>query len=258
MNNWHPHQEMLVEYSAGNLPNAQSLCVSVHMHYCTECKLAYDKLLVLGSRLWEEGPPVKVSNNCRHQLMSLLDDGEEPDTNKPTPSSKVEHKERICCAGGDTGRGEIGGGEIIRNAVPYKLNDLQQGQIHTESCQVPKPLQTWVKDGWTSLNWQFCMPVLSVAPLADFQGYRVALHKIKAGGQVVAHTHRGTEVTVVLKGSFSDQYGHYKEGDFLCRDASHGHAPTASQDMDCICLTALEAPVKLTSWWGRVLNPFLR
>lgn len=247
MNSWHPHQEMLVEYSAGNLPNAQSLCISVHMHYCNECKLAYDKLLVLGTRLWEEGPPVKVSNNCRHQVMALLDD-EEPDPNKSMLSAQVEHNHPMCGSGEKTGR----------DAVPYKLNDLKQDQIHTQSCQVPKPLQTWVKDGWTSLNWQFCMPVLSVAPLAKFQGYQVALHKIKAGRQVIAHTHCGMEVTVVLKGSFSDQYGHYKEGDFLCRDASHGHAPTASQDMDCICLTALEAPVKLTSWWGKALNPFLR
>ncbi len=216
MKGWHPTQELLVEYAAGTLPKAQGICIAVHMHYCTDCQVTLEKLKVVGAQIWEEGPPVKVTDNCKSAVMSVLD------------SIEQESKENLV------------------TAVPSEASET-----------IPKPLWKWIPSGFDALNWHLYLPILSVAHLTENEGYQLALHKIKAGGKVVSHTHRGDEITVVLKGCFSDQYGHYKEGDFVHRDGSHSHAPMASQDGDCICLTVLKEPVKLTSWWGRVLNPLL-
>lgn len=88
--------------------------------------------------------------------------------------------------------------------------------------------------------------------------YEVALQSIKSGGQVSRHDHRGMEYTVVLQGSFSDAEGIYCTGDFVQRQPGQAHKPTASQNVDCLCLTAVEQPVRLTHWLGRLVNPFLR
>lgn len=88
--------------------------------------------------------------------------------------------------------------------------------------------------------------------------YEVALQSIKSGGQVSRHDHRGMEYTVVLQGSFSDADGIYITGDFVQRQPGQAHKPTASQNEDCLCLTAVEQPVRLTHWLGRLVNPFLR
>lgn len=88
--------------------------------------------------------------------------------------------------------------------------------------------------------------------------FEVALQAIKSGGQVSQHDHRGAEYTVVLQGSFSDAEGIYRVGDFVQRLPGQIHKPTASQNEDCLCLTAVEQPVRLTHWLWRVLNPFLR
>jgi putative transcriptional regulator len=88
--------------------------------------------------------------------------------------------------------------------------------------------------------------------------YEVALQSIKSGGQVSTHDHRGMEYTVVLQGSFSDADGIYCTGDFVQRQPGQIHKPTASQNEDCLCLTAVEQPVRLTHWLGRLINPFLR
>lgn len=88
--------------------------------------------------------------------------------------------------------------------------------------------------------------------------YEVALQSIKSGGQVSRHDHRGMEYTVVLQGSFSDADGIYCTGDFVLRQPGQAHKPTASQNEDCLCLTAVEQPVRLTHWIGRLVNPFLR
>ena len=44
--------------------------------------------------------------------------------------------------------------------------------------------------------------------------YELALHKIDAGGKVPDHDYRGQEITVVLKGSFSDEDGVYQPETF--------------------------------------------
>ena len=68
----------------------------------------------------------------------------------------------------------------------------------------------------------------------------------------------GDEYTVILEGSFSDEAGLYHKGDFLLRDASHEHTPVATLDKYCICLAVTEAPIQLTGFFGRLLNPFIR
>lgn len=109
-----------------------------------------------------------------------------------------------------------------------------------------------------SVKWEFLTPSLDMARLRTGQNeFEVALHRIKAGGSVAEHDHRGTEITLVLDGSFSDENGIYNEGDFLVREAGQVHRPLASRDAPCICLSVVAAPVRMTGALTRLLNPFL-
>ncbi|RYZ78888.1 MAG: transcriptional regulator, partial [Moraxellaceae bacterium] len=87
--------------------------------------------------------------------------------------------------------------------------------------------------------------------------YEVAFQRITSGGKVIEHDHRGLEVTLVLHGSFSDEGGVYNEGDFLVRNPGDVHRPTATQNQDCLCLSVTEAPVSVTGFFGKFINPFL-
>ncbi len=90
------------------------------------------------------------------------------------------------------------------------------------------------------------------------RAHEFALYRIKAGSSVPKHTHRGTELTLVLEGSFSDEEGVYQAGDFLLRDTEHEHTPTAARTGDCVCVGVLDAPIRFTKWNFRPLNPFLK
>jgi putative transcriptional regulator len=72
------------------------------------------------------------------------------------------------------------------------------------------------------------------------------------------HEHRGEEITVLLKGSFSDAEGKYVRGDFVVRNAGERHQPTATLDTDCICLVSLQRPVRPRSMFYRLLEPFVQ
>jgi putative transcriptional regulator len=85
----------------------------------------------------------------------------------------------------------------------------------------------------------------------------VVLQKLTAGGKAPAHTHRGEETTVVLQGAFVDHKGVFNQWDFVVLDERDNHKPVALEGKDCITLSVLSAPVKLTGTFTRLLNPFI-
>ena len=72
------------------------------------------------------------------------------------------------------------------------------------------------------------------------------------------HTHASSELTLVLAGGFTDQFGHFLRGDLAEADASVEHRPVADPGEDCLCLAVTDGPMRLTGPLGRLINPFLR
>jgi putative transcriptional regulator len=144
----------------------------------------------------------------------------------------------------------------LDSLVEEKPSDEPQRQCSDSiSAELPEFVQRLLPDG--ELDWRRLSPSLKVAPISvGEEEYELALHRIDAGGKAPEHDHLGKEITVVLTGSFSDEEGVYQPGDFLVREAGDTHRPCAARNQECICLSVLEAPIKLTGI-KRVLNPFL-
>jgi putative transcriptional regulator len=144
----------------------------------------------------------------------------------------------------------------IDNAPVVHTPKIEQPTLHEG---VPKVLRKLIPNGFDQLKWNWQLPALKVADLGlSDENYQVALHRIKAGGRVYEHDHQGNEFTLVLQGSFSDDFGCYSDGDFILRQPHELHSPLAAQNEECICLTIQEAPVKFTGLFTQVLNPLLR
>ncbi len=110
------------------------------------------------------------------------------------------------------------------------------------------------------LPWKRQLGDVSVLDVTDrFPGQkeRVVLQKLASGGKAPAHTHRGTETTIVLQGAFSDENGIFNQWDFTVLDQNDSHRPVAVGEEDCITLSVLSAPLKLTGTFTRLLNPFM-
>lgn len=166
------------------------------------------------------------------------------------------------------------GGELLSNTESVDVSDdlldqvmncldeepaatpVQTRELDSLADDLPEYLKRFLPDG--DLPWRSQSPSIRVAPLPVGEDqFELALHRIKAGGKAPHHDHRGREWTVVLKGSFSDEEGVYREGDFIVRNPGDAHSPHATQHEECICLSVLEAPISLTGV-KKVLNPFMR
>ena len=167
------------------------------------------------------------------------------------------------------------GSALFEELAPQQVNDSLLRTVMARLDEEPEPLsysnreedrdsypglvQRLMAHDYEDLEWQKITSDLRISRLrtGDVDN-EFALYHIKAGGSIPKHTHKGTELTLVLDGSFSDEEGHYGQGDFIMRDAEKIHTPTASQDRDCVCIGVLDAPVKFTEWKYRALNPFLK
>lgn len=81
---------------------------------------------------------------------------------------------------------------------------------------------------------------------------------IPPGAAVPDHGHRGSELTLVLQGAFSDETGHFGVGDLEVADEHLEHTPTAAPGAPCICLAATDAPLRFGPLIPRLLQPVFR
>ena len=124
---------------------------------------------------------------------------------------------------------------------------------------IPRCLHQFIESDYSRLQWKrVSTDIHSVELCRDSNGAKVELLKIKPGGSASTHTHAGDEYTVILEGSFSDEQGVYRKGDFLLRDHGDRHTPMATQDRECICLAVTEGPIQFTGFFTRMLNPLIR
>ena len=78
------------------------------------------------------------------------------------------------------------------------------------------------------------------------------------GTRMLEHTHTGTELTCVLRGSFSHEGGRFGPGDFDYGDETLDHQPIVGGDEPCLCLVAMTGNLRMNGFFGRLINPFVR
>jgi len=233
--NFHPSDNDLLEFSAGNLDWALSICVSAHLQFCPSCKNKVKKYNCIGGSLLSQSTGVEVSKATFSSLMNRIHQAKEESTDTSITSDGVGVKQE----------------DSLTHPSNEELN------VSSDSRALPDVVQKLIPKG-QALKWSFVSPSLRAAQLTTGQNkYEVCFHKIKRGGKVAEHDHRGLEVTLVLKGSFSDADGNYMPGDFIVKEPGDVHRPIAAQDQDCLCLSVVAAPVKVKGAIGKIVNPFL-
>lgn len=229
MVSFHPDAKFLTDFAAGSLPLSEAICVAAHLEFCSKCRSHVQQLSDLGAQLMARLEPQLVADNTAsaddaqgfEQLMQRIDAGDTEVAVTPAPAVAAR----------------------VSSANPLGL---------------PRVVQKLAAGGVQSLKWGQFGKSLRIAPIrVDKSSRETALYDIKAGGRMPEHEHRGEEITVLLKGSFSDADGKYVKGDFVVRHAGERHQPTATLDTDCICLVSLEQPVKPSSLWYRLMEPFV-
>jgi putative transcriptional regulator len=100
-----------------------------------------------------------------------------------------------------------------------------------------------------NLSWRWRAPGLRELrlPLAG-----AALIRLDGGRALAAHGHTDEEITLVLRGSYSDSAGAYGVGEIGFADASFDHSPLVPPGDDCVCLVVSTGRLKFHSPLARI------
>ena len=141
--------------------------------------------------------------------------------------------------------------DVMAEAEPPAKHAASPGDI-------PAPLRDYIGGGLENVRWRAIGGGVSQAVLTTDKGATARLLKIPGGTAVPDHGHRGTEMTLVLRGAFRDEFDRFAAGDVEVANESHHHTPVAEEGEDCICLAATDAPLKFRGLIPRIAQPFLR
>jgi putative transcriptional regulator len=145
--------------------------------------------------------------------------------------------------------------ELGRDALTHVLSRLDDAPavsvppptpVVTDGA-LPEPLRSYVGKNPDKLRWRRVTPGLWVYPLLERGPTRVKLIRSAPGAGISMHTHRGTELTLVLQGGFTDDDGHYLRGDVQTATPAITHRLVTDPDGYCLNLTVVDAPLKFVS-----------
>jgi putative transcriptional regulator len=153
--------------------------------------------------------------------------------------------------------------DVCRSATLASLDAMMtaptphRAELHGE---LPAPLARILGDkSLADLPWKKKAPGLSVyeVPMTDGARGRLLFLNIMPGSSMPEHGHAGEELTLVLKGAYTDRFGTFATGDIADLDEEIEHKPVTDAKDGCICVVALEAPTVFKPFWAKLMQPFI-
>jgi putative transcriptional regulator len=216
MINFHPSNQQLSIFSNGLMAPAESLIISAHCDMCAQCA----RKVVLYTEAHSETVFDESSQKLDPSLFGTM-------------------------------LSQIMSQEIDRGIGSEPTNSTLE--LDGRKFTLPRSLNRFSE---SIGNWSHLVGKIWQAPVnmgGDVVANFIFMEK---GGGVPEHTHRGTEMTLVVNGEFSDGLANYDSGDFMVMNGKNIHAPLTKSDEGCLVFSIIDAPLHFTSGWARLINPF--
>jgi putative transcriptional regulator len=173
------------------------------------------------------------------------------------------------CRAGVAAMEKIGGGLLEdlppQSLAPDALNralakletagPFERPRRDTSRDGTPDVLRRYLGGDLSDVRWRRMGPNLAYVPLLRRGATRVRLLRGAPGADAGAHSHRGLEYTLVLRGGYTDVTGSYGPGDLQMADGSVSHSPIADPGEDCINLAVTTDSLRFENWIQKIAGP---
>ena len=150
--------------------------------------------------------------------------------------------------------------EIARATNRFTQRDpLPQARAaHPSDPVLPAPLAHYLGMTGDEIPWKTLVKGLQQykVKLPKAAG-EIRLLKARPGMRLLKHSHRGMELTMVLKGAYRDETGEFHRGDLSDLDEDIEHQPKVLSGDECICVIASERPARYSDLIPRLLQPIM-
>ena len=208
-------EEVLLDYAAGALDEATALLVAAHLTLCPRARAAVSAAEAVGGLMLAGEAPVPLREGALDRLFARLEGTADAVEVAPVPTDD----------------------EIAGLPAPVRRRIATHGGRWS-----------FVAPGVRDMDLGFDAPRGAGASRPG----AVKLYRIEPGRGVPSHTHRGSEVTLVLAGAFADGHDRYGPGDIAVATPRVTHKPVAEPGAVCYALAITDAPLQLTGALGLV------
>ena len=214
----HLDDSTLMSLAAGSLPEALAAVASSHLAMCAKCRARLKELELIGGAILDDVEPEEMSAGAQNLTWARFGAPKNgpADGQSPAASSKQDSK-------------------------PGAL---------------PEPLAQLLGCSLEDVSWSYLAPGVRshrLVPHGTIKG-DLRLLKIAPGRKLPHHGHGGSELTLVLSGSYHDEIGQFQPGDVADLDDSVEHTPVADEGAECICLVASESQAQFKGLISRTLS----
>tara|TARA_B110000444_G_C18795483_1_gene574617 strand:+ start:721 stop:1422 length:702 start_codon:yes stop_codon:yes gene_type:complete len=215
----HPTTEMLKEYAQGSLSTGWSVALSAHLELCQSCRKQYAELELDVANFWSHDSTYQDTQEFPDLLANIV--------NKPQEDS-------------------------VESPIPQE-SPIAEIHMLDHSFTLPQILAKAANEG---LIWKKLAGGINQANLDIDTETQCEFIYMSPGSKTPMHKHQGSEITLVLDGSFSDASGAYEPADFVVRSGKDEHQPVSEGGF--LCFAVLDRPLTFTQGVARLFNPINR
>lgn len=217
----HLDSATVISHAAGALRPELAAVVAVHLLGCADCRRSLARAENIGGVLIEQQLAETASIAHSSALRSAM-------------------LERLTKAGVP---GPVPAAPLPPTADPDRL---------------PTPLHRYFGTSYRALAWRWMGPGRHFIRTTGDSGCTLLMLRIAPGKSMPVHGHGGSELTQILRGAYDDALGHFAAGDIVDLDSDTEHQPVTAAGVDCICVAALDAPLRFPGWLAQKLQPVFR
>lgn len=211
----------LLSHAAGALSPDLAVVVDTHLSGCAHCRAALARAEAVGGTLLEQQQPASAQTGRAAALREAM-------------------RQRLAQAPA-----------AAAAATP-------PAPASNDPDLLPAPLRPYFGTRYSGLKWRWMGPGLRYLRTTGPGGGTLLMLRIAPGRKLPVHGHHGSEITQILRGAYHDALGHFGPGDVADLDAETQHQPVTCPGEDCICVAALDAPLRYPGRVARLLQPLLR
>ncbi len=215
----HPTTDMLHGYAQGTLSTGLSVALSAHLEMCQSCNQKFAELESRVVSSWAQESSNEGAHDFSHLVASIVDQPQ-VDTNDSSES---------------------------------RQSPITEIHMLDHSFTLPRILAKAADEG---LVWKKLAGGINQAKVDIDSETQCEFIYMNPGSQTPMHKHQGSEITLVLDGSFNDESGIYEAADFIVRSGTDEHQPVSEEG--CLCFAVLDSPLTFTRGLARLFNPINR
>jgi putative transcriptional regulator len=224
----HLHESTLMSYAAGALPMALSVVASAHLESCAHCRQVLRDAEAIGAALLDQTQPASASARqaaLREAMLAQL--GSEDVPNDP-----------------------------VRELRPPAASAPPRGSVQAHPDALPVSLHPYFGPSLRDVRWRWIAPGVHCIRAADMPS--LIMLRIAPGKCLPMHSHGQSELTQILRGAYNDALGIFGSGDMADLDEDVEHQPVTAPGAPCICVSALDAPLRFSGWLARGMQRFVK